>query len=136
MLNDQIEPQIVPEFFLQVSVRELHNTLASDTNDSGIKDARDENDNIIISDYTLRYLLPPQLKQIYAQYKVMSGCECCIYAKSMHSSLLSWRDRYLKNSKIKSKILKTEGLVKTHTTYMKHIKYCDATWASYLCQSI
>ena len=26
----------------------------------------------------------------------MCGCECCISAKSIHSSLLSWRDRYLK----------------------------------------
>ena len=32
----------------------------------------------------------------------MCGCECCISAKSIHSSLLSWRDRYLK--KLKDKI--------------------------------
>ena len=29
----------------------------------------------------------------------MCGCECCISAKGMHSSLLSWRDRYLKKIK-------------------------------------
>ena len=29
----------------------------------------------------------------------MCGCECCISAKSMHSSLLSWRDFYLKKLK-------------------------------------
>ena len=52
----------------------------------------------------------------------MCGCECCIYTKSIHSSLLSWRDRYFKNSNIKAKILKTEGLVKNQITYMKHIK--------------
>ena len=57
-----------------------------------------------------------------ARYKVMCGCECCISAKSIHSSLLSWRDRYLKNWKIKSKILKAEVLVRNHITYMKHIK--------------
>ena len=29
----------------------------------------------------------------------MCGCECCIYAKSVHSSLLSWRYRYLEKLK-------------------------------------
>ena len=53
MLYDQTEPQLVPKLLLQVSVRELNNSLVSDTNDGGLKDARDEYDNIIISDYTL-----------------------------------------------------------------------------------
>ena len=74
---------------LQVYVIELHNSLVSDTNDSVLKDARDEDGNIIISDYTFRSLLPPQLKQMSARYKFMCGCECCIYDKSIHSSLLS-----------------------------------------------
>ena len=42
----------------------------------------------------------------------MCGCECCISDKSIHYSLLSWRDWYLKNSKIKYKMLKIEGPVK------------------------
>ena len=42
-----------------MSVRELHNKLVSDPNDGGIKDARNEDDNIIISDSTLSPLLPP-----------------------------------------------------------------------------
>ena len=64
MLYDQTEPQLVPKLLLQMSVRELHNSLVSDPNDGGIKDARDEDDNIIISDSTLRSLLSPQLKQM------------------------------------------------------------------------
>ena len=79
---------------LQVSVRELHNRLVSDPNDGGIKYAKDEDDNIIISDSTLCSLLLPQLKQMSARYKVICGYECCIYAKSIYSSLLSWRDSY------------------------------------------
>ena len=35
----------------------------SDPNDGGLKDARDEDGKIIISDSTLRSLLPPQLKK-------------------------------------------------------------------------
>ena len=96
VLYDQPEPQLVPKLLLQVSVRELHNSLVSDPNDGGLKDARDEDGKIIISDSTLRSLLPPQLKKMSARYKIMCGCECCISAKSIHSSLLSWRDRYLK----------------------------------------
>ena len=47
------EPQLVPNVLLQVSIRELHNNLVISTKDGGIKEARDEDDNIIISDYTL-----------------------------------------------------------------------------------
>ena len=48
-------------------VTEPHNSLVSDPNDGGLKDARDEDGKIIISDSTLRLLLPPQLKQMYAR---------------------------------------------------------------------
>ena len=85
MFNDQTEPQLVSEFLLQVSVRELHKSLVSDPNDGVIKDAREEDDNIIISDSTLCSMLPYQLKQMSAHYKVMCGCEFCISDKSIHS---------------------------------------------------
>ena len=83
-------------------VIEQNNSLVNYPNDGGIKDAREEDGNIIISEYTLRSLLPPQLKQMSVRYKIMCGCECCISAKSIHSSLLSWRARYLKKLKDKS----------------------------------
>ena len=89
VLDDQTEPQLVPNFLLRVSVRELHNSLVSDPNDGGLKDARDEDGKIIISDSTLCALLLPQLKQISARYNIMCGCECCIFAKSIHSSMIS-----------------------------------------------
>ena len=85
MLDDQTEPQLVTKLLLHVSVIELHNSLVSDPNDGGIKDDRDEDDNIIISDSTLRSLLPPQFKKMSARYKVMCGCECFIYDKIIHS---------------------------------------------------
>ena len=50
MLDDQSEPQLVPKLLLQVSVRKLHNSLLSDPNDGGLKDARDKYGKIIISD--------------------------------------------------------------------------------------
>ena len=88
------EPQLVPEFLLQVCIIEFHNNLVSDTYNGGIKEARDEGDNIIISDYTLRSLFSPQFKTMSPRYKVICSCECCISAKSINSSLLSWRDSY------------------------------------------
>ena len=80
-------------------VREIHNTLVSDPNDGGLKEVRYEENNIIISASTLRMVLPPQLKKISAQYKVMCGCECCISDQSIYASLLSWCDQYLKKLK-------------------------------------
>ena len=62
MFDDQTEHRLVPKLLLQVSVRELHNSLVSDPNDGAIKYAMDEYDNIIIRDSTLNSLLPPQLK--------------------------------------------------------------------------
>ena len=54
LFDDQIEPQLVPKLSLQMSVRELHTSLVSDPNDGGLKYAKDEENNIIISDSTLR----------------------------------------------------------------------------------
>ena len=62
-IDGHTEPQPVTKLLLQVSVRELHNNLVRDTVDCGLKEAIDEDDNIIISDSTLCSLLPPQLKQ-------------------------------------------------------------------------
>ena len=66
MLDDHIKPQLVPKHLLQVSVRELNNSLGGDTNDGGLKDNMDEYNNIIISDYTYRSLLQQKLKQTAA----------------------------------------------------------------------
>ena len=63
IFDDQTKPQIVPKLLLNVSVRELHNSLVSDTNNGGVKDARDEDDNITISDSTLNSLLPTKLNK-------------------------------------------------------------------------
>ena len=48
------EPQLFPKLLLQVSVREIHNNIVSAIKYGGIKESRDEDDNIIISDSTLR----------------------------------------------------------------------------------
>ena len=62
-IDGYTEPQLLPELLLHVSIREVHNNLVSSTKDDGLKEARDEDDNIIISDSTLRSILPPQFKK-------------------------------------------------------------------------
>ena len=88
MFYDQTEPQSFPKHLLQVSVIELYNSVVCDPNDGGIKDARSEDDNFIISDSTLRSLLPLQFEKKSSRYKVICGCECWICAKSVPSSLI------------------------------------------------
>ena len=65
----------------------------------------------------------------------MCGCECCISAKSIHYSLLSWCDRYLKVLKDKiqnAQIIRSgERAHQIYTTYkntvMPHGSYIYAT---------
>ena len=75
-IDGYTEPKPVPNFLFHVSTRELHNNLVSAKKYGRLKKARYEDYNIIISDYTLRSLLPPQYKKTSSIYKVMGGCEC------------------------------------------------------------
>ena len=75
------EPQLISKLFLQVPVRELHNSMASPPEEGGIKEKRDAANNITIINYTLRSTLPTQIKKMSAQYKLICGFECCISVK-------------------------------------------------------
>ena len=61
IFDDQTEPQLVPKLLIQVSVKELYNSLVIDPNDVDLKPTRDKDDNIVSSYDTLRSLLPPQI---------------------------------------------------------------------------
>ena len=67
--------------------------------EDGMEEARNADNNIIISYSSLHKILPTQLKKTSAHYKVMCGCECCIESKSMHSSFLAWYDCHMKQLK-------------------------------------
>ena len=71
-IDGHTEPQLVPILLLQVSIRKLYNNLFSGTDYGEIKEARDEENNIIISDSILRSLLPPQFK------KIRQGTRSCL----------------------------------------------------------
>ena len=101
-IDGHSEPQLVPKLLLKVFVWELHNSMAITPEEGGLKEARDADNNIIISDFTLYSIIPPNLNKMSARYNIMCGCECCICAKLMHSSLLTRRDRRLKHLKDRS----------------------------------
>ena len=60
-IDGHTETLLVPKLLFQVSVRELHNNIVSNADNGGLKEARYEDDIIIIIDYILRSILPPQL---------------------------------------------------------------------------
>ena len=62
----------MPKLLLQVSVQEIHKSLVSPPEEGGPKEAKYDDNNIIISDSTLQNILPPQLNNMTSQYKVMS----------------------------------------------------------------
>ena len=96
-INGHSEKQMAPKLLLQVSAQELHNKMVSTLEEGGLKEARDEENNIIIRNHTLCNILPTKLKNMYSRYKDMCDCECCIYTKMIYYSLISLRDCYLRN---------------------------------------
>ena len=75
--------------------------------EGGLKEEIYADNNIIISYSAISNILPPQIKKMSAWYKVVYGCESFIMYQIVHSSLLSWYDSYLKNSKVKATTRKT-----------------------------
>ena len=84
-IYDHTKPQLVPKLLLQVSIRELHNNLGSDTIYGGLIEAGEEDDDIIISDFTSRSLFPPQLKKC-RQDKIHHYCHGEIVIKKTQRS--------------------------------------------------
>ena len=61
-IDGHTRPHFFPKMLLQVSIQELHNRLVSDQVYVGLNEARYADNNIIISDSTLRSFLPPKFK--------------------------------------------------------------------------
>ena len=120
-IDGHTEPQLVPKLLLQVSVRELHKNLVSDADNGAIKQSRYEENNIIISGYTLRSLLPPQFKKCHQDTRL------CVVENVAYLPKVCIHNYYhgviviFKNSSISSKMLKTEDLggkkIRIYETY-------------------
>ena len=66
-IDGKSKKYLIPKLLLQVSVREIHNSMGVPPEEGGLKEVKDEYNNIIIIDSTLRNVLPPQLKNITYQ---------------------------------------------------------------------
>lgn len=72
------------KLLLTCSVRELYNDLIIDVNNGGLKDVWNDN-KLLVSETSLRFLLPDQLKKFTARYQQMYGCEYSIIIKQLQA---------------------------------------------------
>ena len=63
-IDDNPPKKLIPKLSLQVSAREIHNSMVIPPEECVLKKARDKENNIIISYSTLHNILPPQLKNM------------------------------------------------------------------------
>eukprot|EP00957_Ditylum_brightwellii_P119098 9083748-Ditylum_brightwellii.AAC.1 len=54
------EKVVVPKYFLQTPICELHSNLIKPAQGGGLAEARDDNGRVIISDSNLQNLIPPK----------------------------------------------------------------------------
>ena len=88
-ITNQREP--VTKLLLQCSVRELHDDLIGPP-PKGLPCVYDsKTKKLLVSESTLRAMLPPQLRRMSVSQKEICGCECCISTKLLHQALLHFR---------------------------------------------
>ena len=76
------------------SVQELFLELIKPVEDGGFEGAWNEDGSkLLLSDTTLRQLLPRNLRRLTDSQKAMCGCEICITAKGLLRSLNAWQTR-------------------------------------------
>jgi hypothetical protein len=98
-LEGHEEKQRVGKLLLEIPVRELHCLMVAKAEVGGLAVARDDCNQIIISDSMLRKIIKkdmPQVKKATDRHKQMCGCEVCIQIASHHKSLTAWRYRLLR----------------------------------------
>mmetsp|Transcript_49984 Transcript_49984/g.50829 ORF Transcript_49984/g.50829 Transcript_49984/m.50829 type:complete len:132 (-) Transcript_49984:258-653(-) len=67
-LSHQNNKRKIPKILLQCSVRELHNELVKEP------EVRDANGNVLVSDWKLRDLMPPEVRRPSKEHKQMCSC--------------------------------------------------------------
>ena len=74
----------VPKLLLECSMRQLHNELIASPYYRGLLGSRHtETNDVIISDTMLCSLVPPQLRPMTDNQKIMCGCVICNTSKYM-----------------------------------------------------
>ena len=87
----------VPKLLLECSMQQFHNELIASPDYGSLVGARNAITNdVIISDTMLRSLVPPQLRPMTDNHKMMCGCAICNTSKYMQESVNAWRRKQLK----------------------------------------
>ena len=68
-MDGYTEKLVFTKLLLKISVRELHTRMASPPEECVLKEAGDKENNIIIINYVLGNILPPQLKNMSSRIK-------------------------------------------------------------------
>ena len=88
-ITKQREP--VTKLLLQISVRELHDDLIGPPPKGLPSVYESSTQKLLVSESTLRAMLPPQIRRMTNAQKEICGCECCITTKILHQALLHFR---------------------------------------------
>jgi hypothetical protein len=119
-LPGMTEKSRVGKLLLECSVRDLHNRMVAE---DGLKEARDSQGEILISDTTLRKIIKeklPQLRRLTAKHKQMCGCETCLTISSNHKSLMAFRQRRLRELKVEAEREDQEAVYRTRAQLEYH----------------
>ena len=110
------EKVVLPKYFLQIPISELHSDLFKSKEEGSLAESRDENGKVIISDSSLRQLLPRNVYPMSNQRRDLCGCETCVSADMLQCSLNLWRIKHLK---------RLESLKMSRTRYRSSQKYIE-----------
>ena len=80
----------VQKLLLECSIQQLHNELIASPDDGGLLGSRHADIyDVIISDTTIRFLAPPQLRPMTYHHKMMCGCSICNTSNYFQESLIN-----------------------------------------------
>ena len=98
--DNPLEKKRVLKLLRSCSLRELHNDLLAESSE-GFPDAYGKDGRVIISDTSLRALMPPNIKKYTNKYKETCGYKICILMKCFQNSLNDYRLSTINNKTIR-----------------------------------
>jgi hypothetical protein len=117
----------VGKLLLEVPVRELHNDLIEPPERGGFVEAWQDG-KVIISDTSLRRLLPKELRPATERHKQMCCCETCMSPRMLQSSLNAFRPRWSKRLTAEAEVTGELGDKSLAKDYQEKVLPCGSAW--------
>ena len=110
------------KLLLQIAVRELHNDLIWDVPECTRADG-----SILVSDWQLRKILPPEVRRMSNYYKVMCACITCVQMKMHQETYNRFKSKLLKKMRlsVESSGLGTRARKQNVEFYKRYENQCD-----------